>query len=108
MMLFQQKSTAIFSCTLFGCFFTNVVKRNVKWSIVFLPRRFIMPKRPRSHEIEEFSRGRLRDLFGRLGWVVWDLHPDYGEDLLVRIFTNGAATHYSFFVQAKATDHIDR
>jgi len=67
-----------------------------------------MPKRPRSHEIEEFSRGRLRDLFGRLGWVVWDLHPDYGEDLLVRIFTNGAATHYSFFVQAKATDHIDR
>jgi Domain of unknown function (DUF4365)/Phage integrase family len=24
------------------------------------------------------------------------------------IFTNGAATHYSFFVQAKATDHIDR
>jgi hypothetical protein len=67
-----------------------------------------MPKRPRSHEIEEFSRGRLRDLFGRLGWVVWDLHPDYGEDLLVRIFTDGAATHYSFFVQAKATDHIDR
>jgi len=71
-------------------------------------REVYMPKRPRSHEIEEFSRGRLRDLFGRLGWVVWDLHPDYGEDLLVRIFTNGAATHYSFFVQAKATDHIDR
>jgi hypothetical protein len=67
-----------------------------------------MPKRPRSHEIEEFSRGRLRDLFGRLGWVVWDLHPDYGEALLVRIFTNGAATPYSFFVQAKATDHINR
>src|SRR5215469_3206161 len=67
-----------------------------------------MPKRPRSHEIEELSRGRLRDLFGRLGWVVWDLHPDYGEDLLVRIFINGVATHYSFFVQAKATDHIDR
>src|SRR2546426_5830181 len=74
----------------------------------FLPWRFIMPKRPRSHEIEEFSRGRLRNLFGRLGWVVWDLHPDYGEDLLVRIFANGVATHYSFFVQAKATEHIDR
>jgi hypothetical protein len=36
------------------------------------------------------------------------LHPDYGEDLLVRLFAEGNATHYSFFVQAKATDHIDR
>jgi Domain of unknown function (DUF4365) len=66
-----------------------------------------MPKRTRAHEIEELSRGRLRDFFGQLGWVVWDLHPDYGGDLLVRLFAEGNATHYSFFIQAKATDHID-
>ena len=67
-----------------------------------------MPKRPRSHEIEELSRNRLHHIFGKLGWVVWDLHPDYGEDLLVRIFIDSTATHYSFFVQAKATDNINR
>jgi hypothetical protein len=67
-----------------------------------------MPKRSRSHEIEDISRRRLRDTFAQLGWVVWDLYPDYGEDLLVRIFTNTTATHYSFFVQAKGTDHLDR
>lgn len=67
-----------------------------------------MPRRARSHKLEELSRIQLRNLFSQLGWVVWDLNPDYGEDLLVRIFTNEMATHYSFFVQAKATDHIDR
>jgi len=67
-----------------------------------------MPKRPRSHKIEDFSRNQLRDIFTKCGWVVWDLHPDYGEDLLVRIFIDNVATHYSFFVQAKSTDHIAR
>src|SRR2546421_3166328 len=66
------------------------------------------PKRPRSHELEETSRNRLHEIFTQAGWVVWDLQPDYGEDLLVRIFDNNTATHYSFFVQAKATDHIER
>jgi len=46
-------------------------------------------------------------MFGDLGWVVWDLYPDYGEDLLVRIFIDNVATHYSFFVQAKGTDNIN-
>ena len=67
-----------------------------------------MPKRPRSHEIEDISRQRLRSIFGKLGWVVWDLYPDYGEDLLVRIFIEAKATHYSFFVQAKSTDKIEK
>ncbi|HYT43020.1 MAG TPA: DUF4365 domain-containing protein [Methylomirabilota bacterium] len=67
-----------------------------------------MPKRPRSHEIEDISRRRLRDIFGTCGWVVWDLYPDYGEDFLVRIFTDAIAMHYSFFVQAKGTDNIDK
>jgi hypothetical protein len=67
-----------------------------------------MPKRPRSHLIEDQSRQRLRDLFGQLGWVMRDLYPDYGEDFLVRVFNNGIATHYSFFIQAKGTDHIEK
>lgn len=66
-----------------------------------------MPKRPRSHEIEDITRRRLRDIFGTCGWVVWDLYPDYGEDFLVRIFTDAIATHFSFFVQAKGTDTIN-
>jgi len=67
-----------------------------------------MPKRPRSHEIEQLSRNRLRETFNKLGWVIWDLYPDYGEDLLVRVFIDGVPTHYSFFVQAKSTDHLER
>lgn len=67
-----------------------------------------MPKRPRSHKTEDLSRNQLREKFTACGWIVWDLHPDYGEDLLVRIFKDEMATHYSFFIQAKSTDHIDR
>lgn len=66
------------------------------------------PKRPRSHILEDSSRNLLHSTFTQRGWVVWDLHPDYGEDLFVRIFIDGVATHYSFFVQAKATDHIEK
>jgi len=65
-----------------------------------------MPQRPRSHEVEDLSRNRLRDAFNGVGWIVEDLRKDYGEDLLVRIFDNGIATPLSFFVQAKGTDVI--
>jgi hypothetical protein len=65
-----------------------------------------MPQRPRSHEVEDLSRNRLRDAFNGVGWTVEDLRKDYGEDLLVRIFDNGIATPLSFFVQAKGTDVI--
>ncbi len=67
-----------------------------------------MPRRTRSHEIEAFSRNLLHNLFERRGWVVWNLYPDYGEDLFVRIFIDGLATQFSFFVQAKATESIGR
>jgi hypothetical protein len=62
-------------------------------------------QRPRSHEVEDLSRNRLRDAFNGVGWTVEDLREDYGEDLLVRIFDNGIATPLSF-VQAKGTDVI--
>ena len=67
-----------------------------------------MPKRIRSHELEILSRNHLHKLFEEHNCVVWDLYPDYGEDLFVRIFIDKLATHYSFFVQAKATDHLER
>ena len=65
-----------------------------------------MPRRPRSHQLEDISRNRLHRIFEEAGWTVEDLVKDYGEDLLVRIFNNGEATSLSFFVQAKATDNI--
>jgi len=67
-----------------------------------------MPRRVRSHELEALSRSYLHKLFEEHHCVVWDLHPDYGEDLFVRIFFDDLATPYSFFIQAKATDHIGR
>lgn len=69
---------------------------------------FQMPKRPRSHELEDISRNRLHGIFEGVGWTVEDVAKDYGEDLLVRIFENGVATPLKFYVQAKATDNITR
>lgn len=65
-----------------------------------------MPKRPRSHQLEDISRNRLHRKFEEVGWTVEDLAKDYGEDLFVRIFHKGKSTPFSFFVQAKATDDL--
>lgn len=67
-----------------------------------------MPKRPRQHIIEDLARTRLHSTFSAVGWAVEDLDQDYGEDLLIRIFEASKATPWSFFVQSKATDHIER
>ncbi len=67
-----------------------------------------MPKRTRSHELEDCSRNRLHRLFEEAGWTVEDLSKDYGEDLLVRMFESGQTTPLAFFVQAKATDNLSR
>jgi len=64
--------------------------------------------RPRTHILEGLSRTRVTEMFVRAGWVVEHLHEDYGEDLYVRIFIENKATPLAFFVQLKATDHIDR
>src|SRR5262249_5135795 len=60
------------------------------------------------HELEDHSRNCLHEIFIRQGWTVENLTKDYGEDLLVRIFSNGLATPLTFFVQAKATDNISK
>lgn len=67
-----------------------------------------MPKRPRSHELEDLSVVRLHQAFEEQGWTVEDLRKDYGEDLFVRLFHDGVTTPLSFFVQAKATDNLDK
>jgi hypothetical protein len=67
-----------------------------------------MPNRPYSHNLEARSHNRLHEVFEQPGWVVEDLRNDYGEDLFVRIFEKGKATPFSFFIQAKATNHIER
>jgi hypothetical protein len=67
-----------------------------------------MPRRPRSHILEDISRNKLHEAFDSVGWTVEDLREDYGEDLFVRIFADGVATPLSFFVQAKGTDNLSR
>jgi len=67
-----------------------------------------MPRRPRPHQLEDLSRNKLHAAFESAGWTVEDLSKDYGEDLLVRLFEAEIATPYSFFVQAKATDNLER
>jgi len=67
-----------------------------------------MPRRTRSHELEDLSRNRLHTLFESVGWTVEDVAKDYGEDLVVKIFERGAATPLKFFVQSKATDNSAR
>jgi len=66
-----------------------------------------MARRPRSHQIEDLSRDRVRSAFNSLGWTVEDLRKDYGEDLLVRIFETGVATPLMFFTQCKGTDSVE-
>jgi hypothetical protein len=67
-----------------------------------------MPKRPRQHVIEDLARVDLHYSFSNVGWTVENLDKDYGEDLFVRIFEDGKATPWSFFVQSKATDKLNQ
>ncbi len=67
-----------------------------------------MPRRPRSHELKALSLNRLYAAFTNEGWTIEDLRHDYGEDLLISIFENDVATSFSFFIQAKATDNINK
>lgn len=66
-----------------------------------------MPKRTRSHELEDLAFNGLSTIFNRCGWTVERIQKDYGEDLIVKIFVNGKATPLFFFVQSKASDSAD-
>lgn len=60
------------------------------------------PRRPHEHQIEELSRRKFREKCPA-AWVVRDLNPDYGLDMLVDIFEDDEATGRSFYVQMKST-----
>ncbi|MFZ3005814.1 MAG: DUF4365 domain-containing protein [Phenylobacterium sp.] len=63
-----------------------------------------MPQRPRSHQLEDISLNRFRDLVPP-AWVVRERSRDYGLDLEVEVFTEaGDATGLFFYVQVRATD----
>lgn len=63
-----------------------------------------MPKRPRSHILEEESRNYFRSIIPS-EWLFRDESPDYGIDGSIEIFdTNDESTALRFFVQLKATD----
>lgn len=64
-----------------------------------------MPRRARSHQLEDQSRNRFRELVPG-HWVVRDRTHDYGIDFEVEVFTlAGDATGLIFWAQLKATDH---
>lgn len=67
-----------------------------------------MVMRTRAHELEDLAKARLVEFFAKTGWTVETLSKDYGEDFFVRIFEQGNATPFGFFVQSKATDSLDR
>jgi hypothetical protein len=48
----------------------------------------------------------MQEAFLSQGWSVETLDKDYGEDLLIRIFDDGEATPYSFYVQAKSAESL--
>jgi len=63
-----------------------------------------MPKRPRSHQLEEESFNRLR-LFLPKEWLMLRPDKDYGIDGRLEIFDkNNHSTCLTFFFQLKATD----
>lgn len=63
-----------------------------------------MPKRVRSHELEEESVRRFKDALPPK-WIYRTQTPDYGIDGSVEIFnSDGESTGLSFLVQLRATD----
>lgn len=63
-----------------------------------------MPQRPGSHQLEEQSRAAFR-LAVPARWLVRDIQPDYGLDLLVELFDATQRSTGQFIgVQLKATD----
>lgn len=66
-----------------------------------------MPRRPRSHQLDEIARTALRKALPQT-WVCQDVTPDYGLDARIEIFDDsGLATGQMLFVQLKASDKPD-
>lgn len=55
------------------------------------------------HDVEGMSRLQLSEFLLSMGWVASDITPDYGEDLLVRVFDGGNDIGLDFYIQLKGT-----
>lgn len=71
------------------------------------------PKAPkgrysREQRQEDRSEGQLKDRLVEVGWACDRLGRDLGEDLVVRIFDDGASTGLTFHVQLKSTADGDK
>src|SRR5690606_37749940 len=64
-----------------------------------------MPRRPRQHDLETAS---LRAFMDSLPdeWVAQERDHDYGIDLDVEVFRDGAATGIVFGVQVKSSEDV--
>ncbi|HYT01573.1 MAG TPA: DUF4365 domain-containing protein [Candidatus Acidoferrum sp.] len=60
------------------------------------------------HDTENISEDQIREYFHRLGWEVERFGRDYGEDLFIRIFEEGAFNGKAFYVQLKGTNNIQQ
>src|SRR5260221_5482694 len=58
------------------------------------------------HDTENISEDQISEYFHRLGWEVQRFGKDYGEDLFIRIFEEGAFNGKAFYVQLKGTNKI--
>ena len=66
-----------------------------------------MPRRPRSHQLEEESRTNFRQSIPS-SWVIQNADPDYGIDEQIEVFDkDGFASGLLFLVQLKGTDSQD-
>ena len=60
-------------------------------------------KRPREHVLETESRKAFEQMIPD-EWVCRELHPDYGIDYQIEIFSDNFSTGNMFYVQIKGTD----
>lgn len=62
-----------------------------------------LPKRPRSHVLEEESRRAFKSTLPS-SWIIRDLNPDYGIDAQVEVVTEDLVSGLEFYAQIRATD----
>lgn len=62
---------------------------------------------PKSVQQEQKSRAQIEECFTDMGWVATPPKIDLGEDYLIHIYLNGAATGIVFHLQAKSVTDID-
>lgn len=59
-------------------------------------------------EQELISRSQFQKQIHLLSWKTTDIHPDLGEDFLIRVYEGGISTGLSFYVQLKSVRQIEK